>query len=167
MTEPTKPLRDRRRLNRGDMAELLGISLTKLDQMVRQGCPIAERPGRGKPSVFNALDVLRWRYEARTVAATEDPEALEPADRKHWYDGETRRRTLAERDAGLIPTTEVQAAAEAMRAIVADVLRRLPGELEQRARLTPAQAAMVEQATREALADFTDRIGHYAPGVAE
>ena len=168
MAKPPETLRDRRRLNRTDMAALLGVSVTKLDGMVRQGCPIAERPGRGKASVFNTLDVLRWRYGPREGAAgvaVVNPEKLEPGDRKHWYDGEQKRRTLQEIDAGLIPATEVQAGVGAMHAIVADVLRGLPGELEPRAGLTPAQAAMVDQATREALADFTDRIAPYAPGL--
>ena len=168
MAKPTATLRDRRRLNRTDMAALLGVSVTKLDAMVRQGCPIARRPGRGKASVFNTLDVLRWRYGPREGAAgvaVVDPEKLTPADRKQWYDGEHKRRTLAEMDAGLIPAPEVAEATTAMHVLVADTLHRLPGALTVRAGLTPAQAAMVDQATREALADFTDRMSHHAPGL--
>jgi len=168
MAKPTKSLRDRRRLNRGDMAEMLGVSVTKLDAMVRQGCPIAERPGRGKPSQFNTLDVLRWRFGPREGAAgvaVTDPERLTPADRKHWYDGEAKRRAIAEMDAGLIPAAEVQAGVAAMQAIVADMLHQLPGELQQRASLNAEQTAMVEQAVREAAADYADRLNPYAPGL--
>jgi len=59
---------------------------------------------------------------------------------------------------------EAREAVGAMRALVADALHRLPGALAVRAGLSAEQAAMIEQATSEALADFTDRLAPYAPG---
>ena len=164
MTRPAKPLRDRRRLNRGDMAELLGVSLTKLDAMVRHGCPIAERPGRGKPSVFNTLDVLRWHFTPRTVSV-EDPEALEPAARKAWYEGESKRREIAERDMELIPATEAEAAVTDAHSAITTVVQMIPGDLQRRASLTDEQVQGARQIIGEALVDLTDRLQTFAPGL--
>ena len=164
MTEPAKPLRDRRRLNRGDMAEMLGVSLTKLDAMVRQGCPIAERPGRGKPSVFDTAAVLRWYFTPR-AASVEDPEQLPPNDRKQWYLGESLRREIETRDMELIPATEAEAAVTDAHNAISAFVRMLPCELQDRAGLTDEQTDEARQILGEALVDLTDRLAPYAPGL--
>ena len=164
MTEPAKPLRDRRRLNRGDMAEMLGVSLTKLDAMVRQGCPIAERPGRGKPSVFDTAAVLRWYFTPR-AASVEDPEQLPPNDRKQWYLGESLRREIETRDMELIPATEAEAAVTTAHTAITTVVQMIPGDLHRRANLTTAQTDEARQILGEALVDLTDRLQTFAPGL--
>jgi phage terminase Nu1 subunit (DNA packaging protein) len=165
MTEPTKPPRAIRRVNRGQVADLLGVALTTVDAMVRAGMPVIDRPGRGKPTVFDLLAVLRWRYERQTVAATEDPEKLEPRDRKAWYEGEAKRREIAERDAELIPAAEAQAAVTAAHGAITAVVQAIPGELQDRADLTDEQVRDARKILGEALVDLTDRLAPYAPGL--
>ena len=164
MTRPTKP-RQIHRVNRGELADLLGVARTTVDAMVRAGMPVMERPGRGRPSAFDLLAVLRWRYEARTVAATEDPEALEPRDRKAWYEGESKRREIAERDMELIPATEAEAAVTAAHSAITSMVQAIPGDLQDRADLTAEQVQGARQIIGEALVDLTDRLQTFAPGL--
>ena len=50
-------------LNRAEMADHLGISMTTLDDWVRRGCPVLERGSRGRRWSFNSADVRGWREE--------------------------------------------------------------------------------------------------------
>lgn len=75
------------RVNRTELAGLLGVSPTTIDAWVRRGCPILERPaGPGLPSVFNTADVLAWHWA--DVAAQEGKKTFPGED-------ELRQRKLA------------------------------------------------------------------------
>lgn len=65
-----------RSVNRGELAEVFGVSLPTITAWVRKGCPFIKRGGRAKPWEFNTSDVSEWlRDEAR--AESEPDEALD------------------------------------------------------------------------------------------
>jgi terminase small subunit / prophage DNA-packing protein len=78
-----------KKVNRTDLAEFFGISLSTVDAWVKAGCPFDQRPvNRGKGWVFDTADVMRWREERARMEAggqdVQDDAAL------------TKRRKLAE-----------------------------------------------------------------------
>lgn len=84
------------RLNRTEMADVLGVAPTTLDAWTRQGCPVESRPGQGKPAEFNSGEVIRWWLskevdKAATKTDRDDLDALKAAKLKV----ETASKTLA------------------------------------------------------------------------
>lgn len=137
-----------------------------VDGWIRRGCPVLERGGRGKQWVMDVIAVSEWRFGVHVGGGDLDPEKLAPAERKQWYEGETRRRELQVRDRELIPSTEVEEAIITANAVVAQTLLSLPDNLERRAGLTPEQAEATEMAIHEAMHDLADRMSVFAPGSA-
>ena len=170
MKKPTKSLREIpeipeiRRASKARVAEVLGISLTTVDRWIRDGMPVAQRNSKGIPWVLDLAEVLKWRHTPR-MANVEDPEKLPPGDRKAWYEGESKRREIAERDAGLIPAAEAQVAVTDAHSAITTVVQMIPGELQDRADLTDEQTDEARQIVHEALADLTDRLQAFAPGL--
>lgn len=79
------------KLNRQEMADLLAVDPTTLDRWVRQGCPVIEKAGKGRPASFEAGAVVRW------YAAREADKALESAEAEIADEAleEWRRRKVA------------------------------------------------------------------------
>jgi hypothetical protein len=46
--------------NRGEMAGILGISVTTLDRYVAAGCPVVEKGAGRREYRFNTAEVIRW-----------------------------------------------------------------------------------------------------------
>lgn len=51
------------KLNRTELAELLGITLPSIDLRVRKGMPYECKGGRGKAWVFNATACIEWEKQ--------------------------------------------------------------------------------------------------------
>lgn len=51
------------KVNRGELAALLGVSLPTITNWSKRGCPFVERGGNGRSWIFNTADVVRWREE--------------------------------------------------------------------------------------------------------
>jgi len=152
-----------RRCNRAEIAQLFDVSPQSVDGWIRRGCPVLERGGRGKQWVMDVIAVSEWRFGARAGGGDVDPESLQPAERKQWYEGEHKRRELQVRDRELIPVAELEEAVITANAAVAQTLLSLPDNLERRAGLAPAQAEVIEQAIHEAMNDLADRMATLAP----
>src|SRR6266478_416436 len=61
--------------NRGEMAGILGISVTTLDRYVQAGCPVVERGAGRREYRFNTAEVIRWvlaREASPARAQTDD-----------------------------------------------------------------------------------------------
>lgn len=143
-------------------AEFFGVSLPTIDKWLRDGMPYIQRGAPRIPWVIDLHAAAKWRYEARLPSGELDPETLPPAERKLWYDGETRRRELQERDRHLIPDGEVEQTIATAFATVSQSVLALPDQLERRAGLTPAQSDAVQSAVHESLNDLADRLANLA-----
>jgi len=164
MTEPV-PLSGVGRLrkaNKAEVAEFFDVSLKSVDGWVRRGCPVVERGATNRPWVFDLLAVAEWRLAGRSGGEV-DPEAMEPQDRKAWYEGEKRRIELQERARELIPAVEVEQAIATAFAAIAQDLRAIPDNLERRHGIESAVAEAVEAALFEAMDAMADRLSALAP----
>jgi len=56
-------------VNRSKLAKVLGVSLTTLDNWVRNGCPHTKQ---GKSVLFNPDDVQKWLSEQKSGSVRED-----------------------------------------------------------------------------------------------
>lgn len=84
MPQPRKP---GRKLNRADLATLVGVSLVTIDAYVRRGMPFVQRGSKGKEWQFDSAAVIEWLRQQDVEAALGDVSKLN-------YD-EARRRSMA------------------------------------------------------------------------
>lgn len=152
-----------RRANKAETAEFFEVSPNSIDAWVRRGCPAVERGGARKPWVFDLLDVARWRLVGESSGGEVDPESLNPGERKSWYEGEARRRELAEKARELIPVAEVEQAVATAYAAIAQGIRAIPDNLERRHGIDPAVAERVEEALHAEMDALADRLAQLAP----
>jgi phage terminase Nu1 subunit (DNA packaging protein) len=143
-------------------AEFFGVSLPTIDKWMRDGMPYLQRGAPRVPWQIDLHAAAKWRYEARLPSGQIDPETLPPAERKLWYDGETRRRELQVRDRELIPESEVEQTVATAFSAVAQSMLALPDQLERRAGLTPAQSEIVQAAVHETLTELSERLSALA-----
>lgn len=90
------------KVNRTEIAEILGISMPTVTAWLGEGMPYVEGGGKGKPFVFSTPEVIEWwcenkRRRPRTTAAASDPFA-EPGDMPESYDEADRRKMVANAD---------------------------------------------------------------------
>jgi terminase small subunit / prophage DNA-packing protein len=152
-----------RRGNKAEAAQFFDITLPTLEKWIREGAPILQRGSRGVSWVIDLRAVAEWRYSSRLPEGGMDPETLTPAERKLWYDGETRRRDLQIRDRELIPAAEVESAVAQGFASLAQAIQSLPDVLEQDSALTPEQAEAAEVSLHAALNAIADQLSALAP----
>lgn len=162
MAEPAIDTPEIRRGNKADCAQFFGVTLPTIDKWIRDGMPIVQRGSQGISWVIDLHAAAKWRYEARLPSGELDPETLPPAERKLWYDGETRRRELQVRDRHFIPDSEVEQSVATAFAAVAQSVLALPDQLERRAGLTPTQSESAQQAIHETLNDLAERLANFA-----
>ena len=131
--------------NRAQTAEFFGVALTTIDSWLRQGCPVIEKRGKGKPTVLDLLAVAEWKFrleygigqgsDAEDKKAL-DPESMPSKERLDWYKG-TKERVLLQAKCGeLIPVYEYETALAKVLKILAVTLESLPDVLERDAGLT-------------------------------
>ncbi|MBS0346642.1 MAG: DUF1441 family protein [Proteobacteria bacterium] len=154
-----------RETNKAGLAEFFGVSLPTIDAWIRKGCPAVQRGNLSTPWVFDLLAVAEWRFSGSADNDGElDPERLSPADRKAWYEGESRRRDLRERDRELIPAAEVEQAAATAVAAIDESMRHLQSRLVTMIDLPPDAITLVGgllrselEALEEQLSSITSR----------
>ncbi len=74
---------------RGGLADYLGVALTTVDRMVKDGCPVVQRGGRGVEWKFNTADVRRWEIQKERALAAGNNDTADIDELK-------RRKLLAE-----------------------------------------------------------------------
>ena len=148
--------------NKADAAQFFGITLPTLEKWIRDGMPTVQKGSRGVSWIIDLHAAAEWRYVARLPSGQLDPETLSPAERKLWYDGETRRRELQERDRHLIPESEVEQTTATAYAAIAQSILALPDQLERRVGLTPAQSEAAQVAIHDTLNDLAERLANFA-----
>jgi len=152
-----------RRANKTGVSEFLGVTLPTVDRWTREGMPFVQRGGRGSQWLFDLNEVARWHYEGRAAEGGRDPEAMDPNDRKQWYDGEMKRRELQVRDRELIQASELEETIATAFAFVAHSMLALPDNLERRSGLAPEHTEAIEQAIHEAMDELATRLAAFAP----
>ncbi len=135
--------------NKAQIAEFFEVSTNAVDGWIRRGCPYVRRGGLRVPWVFDLLKVLEWRFTQPQPTRCDDPEAMPPRDRRHWYEDEAVRVQLEEMGANLITRIEYHAERARILSVLAECLARLPDRLEVACELPPAATA--------ALRDLIDR----------
>ena len=156
--EPLPAIPAIRLVNKAAMAVFFEVSPQALDGWIRRGCPAIERGTVGKSWTFDLLAVIRWRMESRINAVQTNPDEMSPADRRAWYYGESTKRKLIALDATLILADDVQATLSAVRALVADSLHAMPGNLERLHGISADVAGHVCEALALALDGFDDHL---------
>ena len=156
---------DIRRGNKADCAQFFGVTLPTIDKWIRDGMPIVQRGSQGISWVIDLHQAAEWRYTARLPSGQIDPETLTPAERKLWYDGETKRRDLQVRDRELIEVGEAEEVIGTAFAAVSQALLSLSDNLERRGGITVDQAEIVDMVAHEALTGLSDRLSGLAPGL--
>lgn len=76
-----------RRVNKGDLAAVFGVSLTTIGGWVRRGCPFLVAGSKTVPWEFDTAAVARWREQQAAIAAQGDTSDLDI--------DEAKRRKLA------------------------------------------------------------------------
>jgi phage terminase Nu1 subunit (DNA packaging protein) len=74
---------------RGGLADYLGVALTTVDRMVKDGCPVVQRGGRGVEWTFNTADVRRWEIQKERALAAGNNDTADLDELK-------RRKLMAE-----------------------------------------------------------------------
>ncbi len=152
-----------RRLNKSELAEFFDVSVQAIDGWCRRGCPAVRRGAPGRPWVFDALEVARWKYEQSEAPGGVDPDDMTPQDRKAWYDSETRRRELQVMDRELIPASEVEQAVATAFAAISQGLLSLPDNIERRTGCSPEIVEAVEQVLHAEMVSLAERLQDLAP----
>lgn len=77
------------KLNRTELAELLGVTLPSIDLRIRKGMPFDCKGGRGKPWVFDSSDCVEWEKQQAINNALGDTDTTDTEELK-------RRKLAAE-----------------------------------------------------------------------
>lgn len=126
----TKPISERRRANKAEVAEWFNVSMATVDAWMRRGCPYVQRGGKGVSWVIDLKAVAEWYYKGADVETEGDPDKMTPKERLDWYKG-TREKTRHMEEAGqLIPSADYERALSSALKLVAVTLESLPDVLE-------------------------------------
>jgi phage terminase Nu1 subunit (DNA packaging protein) len=152
-----------RRANKAQAAEFFDVTLPTIDAWIRKGAPVLQRGSRGVSWVLDLRAMAEWAYAGKSEHADADPDALAPAERKAWYEGETKKRELQVRDRELIPAAEVEQVVATAFAAIAQDIRAIPDNLERRLGIDSAVAEAVEGVLFETMDAIADRLASLAP----
>lgn len=61
------------RVNRSQLAEVMGVTMATITAWVQRGMPVVERGGQGKQWAFDTADCIRWKVE-QAVGEVLDPD---------------------------------------------------------------------------------------------
>lgn len=147
-----------RQCNKAQLAEFFDKSVKAVDGWVRRGCPVVKRGNKSEPWVFDALAVAQWYFSSDGDDLDTDPEKMQPQDRKAWYESESKRRDLQERDRELLKATEVEEVLAVAFSALSQDLQAIPDNLERRHGVPGEVAELVEGGIFEALDATADRL---------
>lgn len=166
MSEQTELTRGEklRRCNKADLAQLFGVHLSTIDGWIRRGCPAIRRGSLSQPWEFDALDVMRWRFEKDAPRAPVDPDQMTPPDRRAWYQSEHLRRQLRDREAELVPREEVEECVELVTRIVNTAVREFPARFVAQTGAGPEVTRAIEKTLEGILDYFNDSMASVVQG---
>ncbi len=120
-----------KQVNRGGIADLLGVSATTVDAWVRAGCPVVQRGSRGIEWVFNTADVARWLRDkaVEQAAGTETLDEKELKIRKLAAEAKLLELELAKAQELVAPLEQVERMVQRAFAEVRAGIRNVPGRV--------------------------------------
>lgn len=131
-------------VNKAGLAEFLGVSLSTIDGLLRQGIPTVQRGSKGAEYQFDTADVVRWRVESavKDAAGLRDSVDLDEARRRKL----AAEAALAELDLSIrrgdaVSLNDTAAAWEGMAVAFRNKMLGLP------AKLAPVLVAETDLAT--------------------
>lgn len=89
------------KVNRTELAEVLGVSMVSITTWMGDGMPYVEGGGKGKPFVFETTECIEWWAEnKRRRKAKPNPQNPfeEPGDAPETIEEADRRKTIAQAD---------------------------------------------------------------------
>jgi phage terminase Nu1 subunit (DNA packaging protein) len=91
------------RVNRTELAEILGVSMPTITSWLGEGMPYVEGGGKGKPFVFDSVECIEWwaenkRRRKRSPVPGSDPFAEDDSDRPESFEEAERRKMVANAD---------------------------------------------------------------------
>ncbi|MGC9457649.1 MAG: DUF1441 family protein [Halothiobacillaceae bacterium] len=141
------------------LSELLEIDRDAIRRRLRLAGYQPDAELNGYPAYRFRPELLEAIFSTRPAPAC--PEAMDPPDRKAWYDAEAKRRALADLDRELIPASEVNAIIRRAVEVVTETLGTLPDRLTA-AGLPPEAVRAVEQSLAGELEAFKARLSGLA-----
>lgn len=69
-------------VSQGEICRLFNTTAQTVLSWERKGCPIEQKGGRGKPSLYRVADVIRWRESQAALAASGDLSAMDMDEAK-------------------------------------------------------------------------------------
>lgn len=147
-----------RQCNKAQLAEFFDKSVKTVDAWVRRGCPVVRRGSKSEPWTFDALAVAEWYFSSDDGEHGLDPDQMTPQDRKAWYESESKRRDLQERDRLLLQASEVEEVLAVAFSALSQDLQAIPDNLERKHGVPGDVAEHVEAGIFEALAATADRL---------
>jgi len=102
-----------KRVNKADLAQLMGVTSITIGHWVNKGCPYVEKGGPGKTWVFDMPSVVAWREEQVALQAVGDTKSLdidEARRRKLAAEAAMTELDLSKRKGELVEIEEVAAA---------------------------------------------------------
>jgi phage terminase Nu1 subunit (DNA packaging protein) len=96
-------------MTRRQLADALDVHMMTVTKWERDGCPIAERGRKGKPSLYREADVRAWRDRRDEAAASGESRdlAIERARKEHWQ-AQLAEQQFRVRAGTLIPSDQVE-----------------------------------------------------------
>lgn len=136
-----------RQANKAMLAGWFGVSVPSVDGWLRRGCPYVQKGDKGRPWVFDLLEVSRWRF-GQSPLPDEDrnPEDMTPKERKDWYEGEKVRVGLEVEKGNLITLDEYRREMARILKKIATTLETLPDTLERQCALPPDVVSKMQDA---------------------
>lgn len=164
MTDPVN-LNDapKRISNKAEAAEFFDVALTTFDRWIRKGAPVLQAGSRGKSWQIDLRAVAEWLYGGREQGGAVDPDTLTPAERKAWFESETKRRDLQIRDRELIAANEIEPAILTAFSRFAQNTQSVGDMLERRHGVAPEVAEIVEGALLNYLDELADALAVFGP----
>lgn len=120
------------KVNRTQLADILGVGPTTVDARVKEGMPYAQRPGEEGATQwqFDTVDVIDW-LTGRIEAGAKNDEGKEAKIRIAVADAGLKEMELAEKKGLMINIEDIMPRIEAGDAIVKSRLLAIPGRLAQ------------------------------------
>jgi phage terminase Nu1 subunit (DNA packaging protein) len=140
------------------LAAFFQVDRSTITGWQKKGMPCLEEGGHGGRNgmySYNLQACLAWRYGPKS----QDPDGMAPQDRKAWFESETKRRALVDRDRTLTEAADVDRTLRTMHQAITDEMSGWPAMLTVKHGISEDVAQEVRHALDEALDGLTERLG--------
>lgn len=133
---------DLRKVNKKQLALLLGVSEPTIAKWVDEGMPCTDRGGKGRPAEFDAPACIVWWKESKLLAAAAKPAKLH--EREQLADIETKELKLRQLQSSVVDRAAMVDVFRNVMLQHANLLRQSPRRWAHKLIGLPDEAAAVE-----------------------